>query len=49
MEIKNTWSYNSDPSYVFMVWLLIKHTDKVVFSVPINYRHDTGYLIAVNT
>jgi hypothetical protein len=30
-EIKNAWSYTSIPSYVFLVWCLIKHRDKSFF------------------
>jgi hypothetical protein len=24
-KVKNTWSYTSIPSYVFMVWCIVKH------------------------
>jgi len=29
--IKNAWSYTSTPSYVFMAWCSIKHSDKFTF------------------
>jgi hypothetical protein len=31
-EVKNAWSYTSTPSYVFMTWYLVKHTDKFTFT-----------------
>jgi hypothetical protein len=30
-EVKNAWSYNSTPQYVFMAWCLVKHRDKFTF------------------
>jgi len=27
VEVKNVWSYISDPSYVFIAWYVIKHRD----------------------
>jgi hypothetical protein len=26
-EVKNVWSYNSTPPYIFKAWCLIKHQD----------------------
>jgi hypothetical protein len=31
-EVKNKWSYISNPPYVFMAWYLVKHGDKLTFS-----------------
>jgi hypothetical protein len=44
-EFKNEWSYASVPSYIFMVWCLIRHKDDVTFlncnshskSKPVHY------------
>jgi hypothetical protein len=31
-EVKNAWSYNSSPQYVFMAWCLVKHKDNFTFT-----------------
>jgi len=31
-EVKNVWSYTSTLTYVFMVWCLVKHRDKFIFT-----------------
>jgi hypothetical protein len=31
-EVKNAWSYNSIPQYVFMEWYLVKHRGKFTFN-----------------
>jgi hypothetical protein len=33
-EVKNAWSYNSTPQYVFMEWCLVKHRDNFTFTLP---------------
>jgi hypothetical protein len=35
-EVKNAWSYNSTPQYVFMAWCLVKHRDifTCIFYLP---------------
>jgi len=30
-EVKNAWSYISNPPYVFMTWYLVKHRDKFTY------------------
>jgi hypothetical protein len=30
--VKNTWSYTSIPPYAFMVWCLVKHRGKFIFT-----------------
>jgi len=30
-EVKNEWSYTSNPQYVFMTWYLLKHMDNFTF------------------
>jgi hypothetical protein len=32
-EVKNAWSYISNPQYVLMTWCLFKHRDSVTFYV----------------
>jgi hypothetical protein len=32
-EVKNAWSYNSTPKYVFMAWCLVKRRYNFTFSV----------------
>jgi hypothetical protein len=42
-EVKNAWSYNSTPQYVFIAWCLVKHRDNFTFtSVP---RFKSGFAI----
>jgi hypothetical protein len=31
-EVKNAWSYNSTPQYVFMAWCLVKHRGNFNFT-----------------
>jgi hypothetical protein len=31
-EVKNAWSYNSTPQYVFTVWCLVKHRGNFTFT-----------------
>jgi len=31
-KLKNTWSYNSAPPYVFMAWCLVKHRNNFTFT-----------------
>jgi hypothetical protein len=33
VEVKNAWSYNSIPPYVFMKWSIIKQRDKFTFTL----------------
>jgi hypothetical protein len=35
-EVKNSWSYASTPSYVFMTWSLIKHKDNFTLPFPVS-------------
>jgi hypothetical protein len=31
-EVKNSWSYTSTPTYVFIAWCLVKYVDKIYLS-----------------
>jgi hypothetical protein len=41
-EIKNEWSCTSIPSYVFMVWYLVKHRDNFIFMITL-LLHSTNH------
>jgi hypothetical protein len=34
-EVKNAWSYTSNPQYVFNAWCLVKHRDNFTFTFNI--------------
>jgi hypothetical protein len=42
-EVKNTWSYTSTPTYVFMAWCLAKHRDN--FTLPYTQYQCLKYLV----
>jgi hypothetical protein len=37
-EVKNAWSYNSTPQYVFIGWCLVKHGDIFTFTFCVRKR-----------
>jgi len=39
-KVKNIWSYDSTPPYVFMEWCLVKHWDNLAFSCSFNQMKD---------
>jgi len=38
-EVKNMWSSNSTPLYVFMAWCVIKHRDNFTFTFTVFFAH----------
>jgi len=38
-EVKNAWSHTSTPSYVFMIWCLLKHRGNFIFTYRIYSEH----------
>jgi len=36
--VKNAWSYNLIPPYVFMVWYLVKYRDTFIFYYIIKHK-----------
>jgi len=57
-EVKNAWSYTSDPQYTFMVWCLVKkeHREDFAFTItgqfflhlPNSFFYQQAILAAVN-
>jgi hypothetical protein len=41
-KVKNAWSYNSTPPYVFMTWYLDKHRNNFTFAFTLISTYITG-------
>jgi hypothetical protein len=44
-KVKNAWSYNFTPQYVFVAWCLVRHKDNFTFTFTFNTKCKFNLLI----